>query len=105
MLGSMNDLDAALAARSTIEIRVPWCPETIFFVATEADIPATARRGRYWTQDELRLYLSLKDRTPETPAQLGAVKLALEAGLETVLAGPARRFPGAIRPPAQDLLL
>jgi hypothetical protein len=53
-----------------LEVRVPWWPETLWFVPGERDLAALRRQGvaphRIWTAGELRMLLEGADRTAET---------------------------------------
>ncbi len=62
-------LDEFAREGQPLEIRVPWWPETLFFVPTERDLEALRREGiatyRVWTAHELTALLGGASMTPD----------------------------------------
>jgi hypothetical protein len=81
-------LSAFAQAGHCLEVRVPWAPVPLWFVPTEADADALARkgigRGRCWTADELRMLLAIPGITKAQARQIDEAKLAFEGDVVAV---------------------
>lgn len=68
-----------------LEVRVPWHPDTLWFVPDERHaemlICEGVGRGRIWTAGELLDVMALDDRTLEVVRTLALTKVALDADL------------------------
>lgn len=71
-----------------IEIRVPWLPETLWFVPGEEQAEVlTGReisRGRVWTARELMFLWSLPSLDKKTVEKLGSIKAQLDGEILSV---------------------
>jgi hypothetical protein len=68
-----------------LEVRVPWHPDTLWFVPDErhAEILACegVRRGQIWTAREFLDVMALPDRTPELVRMLALAKIEFDGDL------------------------
>lgn len=72
-------LDHFAEAGACLQVRVPWWPEPLWFVATEADAEALVRggvsRGRVWTAGELMDLLAVPGVTQDQARTVALAKL------------------------------
>jgi hypothetical protein len=93
-------LEAFAGAQAVLEVRVPWLPEPLWFVPTEADAEALAAerisRGLVWTAAELKDLLTIPGITKADARTLAEAKRLFEGHAQ--VAPPARcsscRYPG-----------
>ncbi len=82
-----------------LEVRVPWWPETLYFVPSQRDAEALRgegiRRHRVWTADEL---LSLLEGPPYAPGTLRIVIVARREFGGEVIAVRLRGVPDPLCP-------
>lgn len=98
-------LDAFAKAGHCLEVRVPWAPDALWFVPTEADAETLARegihRGRIWTATELRDVLAIPGITKAQARTIAQTKLAVEGDMVAVeLTAAAARPAGTPSEPA-----
>jgi hypothetical protein len=71
-----------------LEIRVPWCEETLWFVPIDRDAERLGEdgvsRGRIWTGAELGQLMALPGLTPAVVETLGRVKVAVDGDIAEV---------------------
>ena len=88
-------LDVFATARQMLEVRVPWCSDSLWFVPAETDAEALARegicRGQIWTARELHDLLSIPSLTKDTARTVASAKRAMAGDVTAV-------HPGADRP-------
>ena len=81
-------LDQYASEGAALEIRVPWCAESLWFVPGDADADRLGgegvSRGRIWTALELSALLALPDLTPEIAQRLAEAKLAVDGDIVEV---------------------
>jgi hypothetical protein len=81
-------LDRYARAGAALEIRVPWCHESIWCVPVGSDADILCRegvnRGRIWTARELIALMALPDRTPEIVQSLALAKQAVDRDIVDV---------------------
>ena len=81
-------LDQYARTGAPLEIRVPWCPDTLWFVPADADADRLAGedvgRGRIWTAAELALLMALPGLTPAVVETLARAKLAVDGDIVEV---------------------
>jgi hypothetical protein len=74
-------LDEYARAGAPMEIRVPWCAETLWFVPVDTDADRLGKegvgRGRIWTAAELDQVMAMPGLTPAIVETLGRAKLAV----------------------------
>jgi hypothetical protein len=70
------------------QVRVPWLPETLWFVPGEKQMEILTRRGigrgRIWTARELMFLWSLPSLDEKTVEKLGSIKAQLEGEILSV---------------------
>ena len=73
---------------SLLEVRVPWLPETLWFVPGEKQMEILTRRGisrgRIWTVRELMFLWSLPSLDKKTVEKLGSIKTQLGGEIVSV---------------------
>jgi hypothetical protein len=81
-------LDRFAREGQSLEVRVPWHPETLWFVPDERDAAALGRegvgRGRVWTARELMDLMTLSDLTVATVRTLVLAKCAIDGDIVEV---------------------
>lgn len=71
-----------------LEVRVPWHPDTLWFVPDERHaemlVCEGVKRGRIWTARELSDVMALRERTPEVVRALALAKIEFDGDIVEV---------------------
>jgi hypothetical protein len=84
-------------AGRALEVRVPWCPEPLWFVPSHQHAAALERdglsRGRIWTAGELGDLLSVPGITKEPARTVAVAKLEFQGEVVETMPAPAAAAP------------
>jgi hypothetical protein len=76
-----------------LEVRVPWHPDTLWFVPDERHaemlVCEGVKRGRIWTARELLDVMALSDLTPEVVKMLALAKIEFDGDIVEVSLQPS----------------